>query len=260
MNATLEKIARRLLSIPLIAEFPVRIRSGVAQGARWSFFPYSAYWRGTHEPEAQAAVASLMDWTGKSVWDLGSHFGLFAVGLGQRVGPTGAVAAFEPFPENFARLQLHLQRNRLTWVRAFAIAASDHHGQDRFLLYRDGASTTAHLLYENETWDASIPTITVELRALDDLVDAGELRLPDFVKIDVEGHGHKALAGAIRSIAASRPTILMGMHSPLEVAETEKLLLPLGYVFEPVKPNAPADKVGWDYLLRPGKISPPPRA
>ncbi|HEX2852268.1 MAG TPA: FkbM family methyltransferase [Opitutaceae bacterium] len=252
MNATLERCLRRVLSLPAIATLPTRVRRGVAAGAAWTCFPYSAYWRGTHEPEAQQAVEGLMDWTGKSVWDLGSHFGLFAVGLGRRVGPTGYVAAFEPFPENFARLALHIRRNRLDWVHPFQIAASDHRAKDRFLLYKDGASTTAHLLYEGETWDPSIPTITVELHALDDLVDAGKLRLPDFVKIDVEGHGHKAIAGAIRAIAASRPIILMGMHSPLEVAETEKLLLPLGYRFESVKPGAPADKVGWDYLLRPG--------
>jgi FkbM family methyltransferase len=253
VNPLLEKCAQRVLSLPPIAKFPTRVRTGVAAGANWSLFPHTAYWRGTHEPEAQAAVAGLMDWTGKSVWDLGSHFGLFAVGLGRRVGPAGFVAAFEPFPENFARLQLHIQRNHLHWVRAFQVAASDHHGQDRFLLYKHGSSTTAHLLYEGETWNSTIPTITVELRALDELVDHGELRLPDFVKIDVEGHGHKAIAGAMRAIAASRPVILMGLHSPLEVAETEKLLLPLGYTFEPVKPEATADKVGWDFLLRPSR-------
>jgi FkbM family methyltransferase len=249
----LERSAKRVLSWPPIATWPVRVRSGVAAGAKWSLFPYSAYWRGTHEPEAQRAVIELMDWTGKSVWDLGSHFGLFAIGLGRRVGPTGSVAAIEPFPENFARLELHIRRNHLNWVRPFQVAASDHHGRDRFLLYKNGASTTAHLLYEGETWDPSIPTITVELRALDELVDAGQLRLPDFVKIDVEGHGHKAIAGAMRAITASRPIILMGLHSLLEVSETEKLLVPLGYTFTGIKPNAPADKVGGDFLLRPGR-------
>lgn len=253
MSLFLRRLARRLLSLPGIATLPTRVRSGVAAGASWTLFPYSAYWRGTHEPEAQRAVADLMDWRGKSVWDLGSHFGLFAVGLGRRVGPTGFVAAFEPFPATFERLSLHIRRNRLDWVKPFPIAASDHNGEDRFLLYKTSASTTAHLLYEGETWDPSIPTITVPLRILDELVESGELRAPDFIKVDVEGHGHKAIAGARRTIAASRPLILMGFHSALEVGETEKILLPLGYRFDAVKPNAPADKIGWDYLLRPAR-------
>ena len=60
MKKIWENAARRLLSLRIIAEFPVRVRSGVAQGARWTFFPYSAYWRGTHEPEAQRERAGAL--------------------------------------------------------------------------------------------------------------------------------------------------------------------------------------------------------
>ncbi|MSU70700.1 MAG: FkbM family methyltransferase [Opitutaceae bacterium] len=251
MKYLLGRGAHRVLSLPFIARLPVRVRRGVAAGARWSLFPWTGYWRGTHEPEAQELVIGLMDWRGKSVWDLGSHYGLFAVGLGRRVGPAGFVAAFEPNPDSFARLQLHVQRNQLDWVRLFPLAASDHAGHERLLLYEGVASTSAHLLYEGENWDATIPCLDVKLRPLDEMVDSGEIRPPDFIKIDVEGHGHKAIAGAIRVIRARRPPILMGFHSPLEVRGTEDLLRPLGYGFEPVKPGAPADKIGWDYLLRP---------
>jgi FkbM family methyltransferase len=57
-------------------------------------------------------------------------------------------------------------------------------------------STTAHLLSENETWHAGIPTITIETCRLDDLVATQQIPPPDFIRLDVEGHGHKALAGA----------------------------------------------------------------
>jgi len=57
----------------------------------------------------------------KTLWDLGSHFGLFAVGwVAGR--PTGAVAAFEPNPVCYDRLTLHVRRNRLPWVRTFPLA------------------------------------------------------------------------------------------------------------------------------------------
>lgn len=251
MKRFAHEAARRFLSLPFISHLPVRVRQGVAEGARWSLFPWTSYWRGTHEQEVQTLVTGLMDWRGKSVWDLGSHFGLFAVGLGRRVGPDGFVAAFEPNPVCFARLQLHLRRNRLDWAHAFQIAASDHAGQERLLLYQRTSTTTGHLLYEGENWDPAIPSVDVELRPLDELVDIGELRLPDFIKIDVEGHGHKAVAGAIRTIRSRRPLMLMGFHSPVEVAGTEELLYPLGYVFEPVIPSASTNRVGQDFLLRP---------
>jgi FkbM family methyltransferase len=252
----IRQLARKVLSLPPISHLPVRVQRGLAAGASWSLFPWTSYWRGLHEPQIQARLIDLMDWRGKSVWDLGSHFGLFAVGLGRRVGPSGAVAAFEPHPRNFSRLQLHLRRNRLSWAQAFPCAVSDQPGHQQLLLEADvaAASTVGHLLYEGETWRPDIPQIKVETCALDAWVESGKIRAPDFIKVDVEGHGHKALAGARRTITAKRPILLMGFHSSVEVQGTEELLKPLGYRFEAIPPDAPADRVGADYLLFPERI------
>lgn len=127
----------RLLATSFIARLPIRVRRGIAEGACWSLFPWTSYWRGTHEPEVQARLLTLGDWTGKHIWDLGSHYGIFAIGLGLRVGPTGSVAAFEPNPLSYARLQLHVCRNRLAWMKTFPNAASDTEGSRRFFSTRD---------------------------------------------------------------------------------------------------------------------------
>ncbi len=251
MKAT-RRLLVRILSLPPIAHLPVRVRSGVAAGAWWSFFPWSAYWRGTHEPAVQARLVSLWDWTGKHVWDLGSHYGLFAVGLGRRVGLGGSVAAFEPNPLSLARLRLHVRRNRLAWVKTFPYALSDNASAQRFFAYAGLEDTTTHLAYEGETWNPSIPTITVESRRLDDLVAASEIRLPDFIKLDVEGHGHKALAGAGAALTAKRPVILMGLHSPEERDGILALLEPLRYRISPIDSAAPMPPCpGFDYLAEP---------
>ncbi len=245
-------LIHRILSYPWIARTPVRVRSGVAKGARWSFFPWTSYWRGTHEPEVQARLLTLGDWTGRHVWDLGSHYGLFTVGLGLRVGPTGSVAAFEPNPLSYERLQLHLRRNRLDWVKSFPCAVSDTPGNQRFFLYEGLESTSTHLAYENEAWNESIPTMQVPTLRLDDLVDAGQINAPDFVKVDVEGHGHKALAGAVRALAHKRPSLLIGLHSETEVAGILAVLTPLRYRATPILKNAPVEpSPGYDYLFEP---------
>jgi FkbM family methyltransferase len=242
----------RFLGWPPIARLPVRVRGGIAEGAWWSFFPWTAYWRGTHEPEVQARLLKLWDWTGKHVWDLGSHYGLFTVGLGRRVGPSGSVAAFEPNPVSFARLQLHVRRNRLSWVKPFRLALSDSSGLQRFFAYDGLESTTTHLAYEDETWNEQIPTITVESRRLDDMVAAGEIVAPDFIKIDIEGHGHKALAGAADTVRTRRPTVLFGLHSDLELAGIRAILDPLGYRYSPIAAQASAElQTGFDYLAEP---------
>ncbi len=87
---------------------------------------------------------------------------------------------------------------------------------------------------------------------LDDLVGAGEIHLPDFIKIDVEGHAHKALAGAAASLAKSRPILLIGLHSIQEIEGILSILEPLNYRITPILACAPAAPTsGYDYLFEP---------
>jgi FkbM family methyltransferase len=255
MSPRLRSLLDTVLRRSRLALWPVRVRGGLAAGAKWTLYPWTSYWRGTHEPAVQQCLCELWDWTGKRCWDLGSHFGFFAVGLGRRVGPTGAVAAFEPNPVCYDRLALHVRRNRLPWVRTFRVAVSDHAGHELFLEYDGFAtqSTSAHLLYQNETWHAGIPTITIETCRLDDLVAAQRITLPDFIKLDVEGHGHQALAGAVEAIRRQRPVILAGLHSPDEIDGLRALLDPLGYTWRCVAPQVDPTEtlVMRDVLLTP---------
>lgn len=232
MNSSpLRRLLHHLLLRSRVALLPVTVRKGIARGARWSLYPCTAYWRGIHEPLTQPFLEQLWDWTGKHCWDLGSHYGLYAIGLGRRTGPSGSVAAFEADPQCLARLQLHIRRNRLPWVRAYGCAVSNQDGRERLLSYDGFFSTTAHLLYEGETWHSRIPTIEVDTCRLDRLVDSGDIPLPDFIKLDVEGHGHRALEGARDALSRSHPAIVAGIHSEPEAQGLLSLLGPLGYTW-----------------------------
>jgi FkbM family methyltransferase len=255
----MRQVAQRLLGHALrltgLQYWPVRVRRGIPAGARWTLYPWSAYWRGGYEPDVEAAINGLGDLTGKVCWDLGAHFGFYSVGLALRTGPTGQVVAVEPFPSNFARLERHRRMNRLTWLKTFEGAVSDISGTADFFSDLGAGDTTVHLAYDGEQRTDKTPTIPVRTMRLDDLVARGEVRLPDFIKIDVEGHGHHALGGAMECIKRARPVILMGFHSPQEVSGTEALLVPLGYEFHPVGAKNPPDRVGADYLIRVSNVS-----
>ena len=229
MNRHLITALDSFLRVTHLQYWPVRVRSGVAAGARWTLYPWSAYWRSLHEPALNAAVENLCDWTGRTCWDIGAHFGLYAVGLARRVGPDGQVAALEPNPQSFARLEHHRRMNRLHWLKPFQAAASDEAGTAMLYSYGTLKSTSTHLAYRGED-TTRIPTaIEVKKVKLDDLVASGELRLPSFVKVDAEGHGHHALAGARASLAAARPILVVGLHSSDEVNGVLNVLDPLRY-------------------------------
>jgi FkbM family methyltransferase len=245
-------LLRRLLSLPPLAHLPVHVRKGVAAGARWSLFPHTAYWRGAHEPEIQRRVAELWDWTGKNAWDLGAHYGLFAIGLARRAGPSGQIAAFEPNPLSFSRLQLHAWRNRLPNLRLFPFAVGEHPATLPLVVYDGFETTSSHLPYESEVVSSATPRLDVPVVRLDDLVAAGALAPPHFIKMDVEGHGHHALRGAAQTVRQHLPVIECGFHSPQETQGVSDLLFPLGYRAESLSPGFPSTPTeGGDYLWRP---------
>jgi FkbM family methyltransferase len=233
----------------------VRVRRGIAQGARWTLFPWTSYWRGTHEPALQTALAELGggDIHGWTCWDLGAHFGLYSVGLARRVGATGQVAAFEPNPASFARLERHRRLNHLSWLKTYRAAVSDHNEGAELFTYGNLGTTTTHLPFDGESRPADSGVLPVRTVRLDDLVRAGELRPPQFVKIDVEGHGHRALAGMRGTLAATRPLIIAAFHSPEEIQGMMSLLTPLDYDWKAIGGADPRPEVqiGQDYLFHP---------
>jgi FkbM family methyltransferase len=171
-----------------LAYIPVRVRAGMAKGARWTLLPTSAYWRLGPEPEVEQAILQVGDLRGAACWDLGTHFGIFTIGLAFAVGPEGQVAGFEPDPASFARCQRHVRMNQLNQVKLFNTAASETSGTADLLLYNGQGTTASHLAYPGEGGKGAV-RLQVNSVRLDDLVEAGEIRPPQLIKVDVEGHG-----------------------------------------------------------------------
>jgi FkbM family methyltransferase len=235
-----------------VGYLPVRVQAGPAKGARWTLFPRTSYWRGTHELWVQGAIEALGILRGWSCWDLGADFGFYSVMLALRTGPEGEVAAFEPNPRSFGRLRLHARMNGLGWLKCYRSAASDSSGSSELMTYGDLGSTSTHLLYDGEVPGKACLPIEIQTLRLDDEVEAGRLRLPRFIKMDVEGHGHRALRGMARTLEKARPQLIIAFHSDAEVEGCLAILEPLGYRHEPVGVPSRSDSlVGGDFLFRP---------
>jgi FkbM family methyltransferase len=253
MTQRLRSLLDWFMSTSHLEFLPVRVRTGIAAGARWTAYPWSGYWRGGHEPELQDALLRLGNWTGKSCWDLGAHFGIYSIGLARATGPTGQVAAFEPNPMSYRRLEYHRRLNRLEWLQIFPSAVSDRAGTGELYTYGSLHGTTVHLPYDGETASPETHPLAVSTVVLDDLVRHRQLQAPDFIKVDVEGHAHRALAGARATLVAHRPILVVAFHSPEEIAGVLALLDPLGYRREIIgPPGASASELsGRDVLFQP---------
>jgi FkbM family methyltransferase len=254
---SIARSAARLLRLPTFLQtLPVPVLRGPVRGCWWTLYPYSSYWRtGGHEPCVDRALGVVGDLRGKTVWDCGAHFGIYSLRFSRQVQDTGQVAAFEPDPVSFARLEKHLRMNRCRNVVAIQGAASDLDTQSALVVSGQPGTTTSHLPYPGEKISGA--TRTIQRVRADSLVASGRIKDADLIKLDVEGHGGEMLRGAAQSIARTRPVIVAAMHGVHEAAGIRRALEPFDYIVESVGLSE-ITRLSWDdcqlggpYLLRP---------
>jgi FkbM family methyltransferase len=216
----------------------VIISHGVAAGLRFNAAGANAgYALGTAEPLVQEAVRTLVR-PRDVVYDIGANVGFFTVIAARLVGPAGAVIAFEPLPETAGAARRNMDLNGFSHVTVLTNAAGKRGGTGKLEL-RD-ESTWARLADASSTG----PTVDVEVVAIDDLVEAGVIRPPDFAKIDVEGAELDVIEGMRRTIAAHRPVILCEMHG--RNAAFAALMASLGYTVRSLESDLPLAEARWD--------------
>lgn len=204
---------------------PRTIVRGLASGYRICVSPTEnlAYLLGTAEPHLQRAITKYVG-TGDTVYDIGANMGYVSLSLAKQVGPSGHVIAFEPVPRNLDLLRTNIENNQLLNIQVFDVAVSDRPG-DAVIRISDNLSTASLTWHKN---DPSAVELIVKTVAIDDLVEAGDLPKPKFVKIDVEGAEGLVLLGMRRTLAAARPILFIECSDAGREA-TWQLLSELGY-------------------------------
>lgn len=178
------------------------------------------------------------DLTGAVAWDIGAHFGYHSFSFASLVGDSGHVYSFEPNPFNGKRFKMHLEKNSVQAKRITLnpIALSDTDGQATFVFSDDvdgSSSSGSHLE------DAIVPLAagtyakfkheTVECLTIDSFVAKTSPRIPQYIKIDVEGAEMMVLRGAPAFFAKHRPVIFMEVHNILLMHAVHAFFVGLGY-------------------------------
>ena len=158
---------------------------------------------------------------GMTVFDIGAHIGLFALGAAQRVGAGGRVVAFEPAPQTVAILQRHVTYNafnRIIDVQPSVV--SDSTEPVSFFVYQVSmaASMSRRNVEDLNPEQRATPAAEVRVPALTlDAFCRERALLPQIIKIDVEGAEYRVLLGARELLAKHDVTILCEIH-PLQMA------------------------------------------
>lgn len=178
------------------------------------------------------------DLTGAVVWDIGAHFGYHSFSFASLVGDSGHVYAFEPNPFNGKRFKMHTNKNPMQGKRITLnpIALSDTNGQTMFVFSEDvdgSSSSGSHL--ESAVVPLAAGTYakfkheTVECLTIDSFIATTGARIPQFMKIDVEGAEMMVLRGGKSFFKQHRPVIFMEVHNISLMFVVHAFFIGLGY-------------------------------
>jgi len=232
--AGIRQLVRRHL-IPRGTEW-VQIQQGFAKGI-WIQIDLArerSWWAGTHEPVAQEVLRQTVN-QGTVFYDVGAHIGFFSLPAARKAT---RVVAFEPDPENAARLRAHVVRNHLSH-KIEVVETALWSDSAPSITFRTGIPRSqGGVAHENhQPVLATGSLIQVRATRLDDFVSEGN-PAPQIIKVDVEGAASEVLIGAMETIRLFRPTLIIEVHTCSEHDGVLRFLELLSYlVFWDIPPE-----------------------
>lgn len=187
------------------------------------------YFYGTHDERYVVTKFLKIIKPGDICWDIGANIGFYTCLLASQVERTGAVVAFEPASRTCDYLHENVSLNQFTNATVVNKGLGDKVEQ-RSLYYSEAGLTegTASLKYA----EGRVASESVTLDTIDNLI--GELQVPDFIKIDVEGYQLEVLRGGEHCLKTHAPLLMaelkdVGEMNSGDFSEIEAYVADLGY-------------------------------
>ena len=183
-------------------------------------------------------LVDSLDWIGKSIYyygeyeagtllvfkdflhagdvflDVGAYIGFHTCVVAKFVGESGFAYAIEPNPEIYKILLTNIRINKLTNISPLKIALGAEESEARIYDYDRANRGSASLIRPQGINEESGKLVRVA--TIDRLIENEQLRVPNLIKIDVEGFELEVLKGA--------KILLEGSQAPMLCVEYSNLL------------------------------------
>jgi FkbM family methyltransferase len=131
---------------------------------------------------------------GDIAFDIGANIGLHAVLLSRLVGSEGRLYVFEPNPDLLPALRVTFEASANTVC--YSYAASDETRAATLFIPAFNLMASLANWTTSEQDAGAVRGVPCQMQRIDELIDAGLILHPDFVKCDVEGAEPMVFRGA----------------------------------------------------------------
>ena len=224
LNLTRDWIIPEAPIIIFETKYPFRLTANLANPEHQYLYFY-----GTHDERYVVTKLLKIIKPGDICWDIGANIGFYTCLLASQVEDAGTVVAFEPAARTFDYIHKNVSLNQFSNVTVVNKGLGDKVEQ-RHLYYSEAALAegTASLKYD----EGRTASERVTLDTIDNLI--GELPIPNFIKIDVEGYQLEVLRGGEHCLKTHAPLLMAELKDVGETnrdnfREIEKYIMGLGY-------------------------------
>jgi FkbM family methyltransferase len=207
LTLLLARKIRQLQFVPITvadcAPLYVDLRKGhgadLLKGTPWPAAPWE-----TDEQEVMRRVVR----PGDVAFDVGANIGLHAVWLSRLVGPAGRLCVFEPNSDLLP--QLGRTTAGLGNATLCPYGLSDRAQKAELFVPEDNSmASLADWTKGGGGQAGETRTVSCEVRIMDELVEAGDLPRPDFIKCDVEGAELMVFRGGRRTLDRTDAPVIL---------------------------------------------------
>lgn len=161
-------------------------------------------------PEKEMLVLYFLLKPGNVTVDVGANHGAYSYFF-KVMTKSARVLAFEPLPDLFKKL-----RRWFSDIELFNLALSDAGGTATLripVIANRLFQSRAKLDQLKEEHETDAKELTIRIDTLDRVAETAQLQRLDLIKIDIEGHELKAIAGAAATIKRFRPWLLVEIEA-----------------------------------------------
>lgn len=164
---------------------------------------FNILWLSGHYPHqyGEDLVSQILITKNDTVWDIGANIGYTALLYSQSTGENGQVEAFEPGSKAFA----HLKRTTSNHsnITCYQLGAFDYDGSIKFT---ESDQIDRSQVANQDDMDSNV--VEIQCIKLDTFVRDNPSKVPDIIKIDVEGFESQVIKGATETLKKHSPIII----------------------------------------------------